>query len=90
MNKAELVDEVSSRTGATKSQTNDMVSEVFDVILDALKSGDGVRLPFGTFSVKRRPARKMRSIQNRNEMIEVKASNVVKFSPSAASKRAVN
>jgi DNA-binding protein HU-beta len=59
MNKTELISAVAEKSSITKKDADKIVSSVFDVIGDALKSGDKVQLVgFGTFEVKERAARK--------------------------------
>ena len=58
MNKAELIDAVSGKTGLQKAEATRAVDAVFDSITAALKGGDSVALlGFGTFVVKGRAAR---------------------------------
>ena len=58
MNKAELIDAVSSKTGLQKAEATRAVDAVFDALTGALKAGDTVSLlGFGTFVVKARAAR---------------------------------
>ncbi len=59
MNKTELISAVAEKASITKKDADKIVSDVFDVIADALKQGDKVQLVgFGTFEVKERAARK--------------------------------
>ena len=90
MNKAELIDAVSGRTGLQKAEATKAVDAVFDAITTALKSGDGVALlGFGTFNVKARAARTGRNPRT-NEPIEIPASKVPGFKAGKALKDAVN
>lgn len=62
MNKKELVDAVAAEAGLTKKQARKAVEAVFEAIEGALKKGDRVSLAgFGTFSVRKRAARKGRN-----------------------------
>jgi DNA-binding protein HU-beta len=90
MNKAELIDAVSGRTGLQKAEATKAVDAVFDSITGALKSGDTVALlGFGTFNVKARAARTGRNPRT-NEPIEIPASKVPGFKAGKALKDAVN
>jgi DNA-binding protein HU-beta len=90
MNKAELIDAVSGRTGLQKADATKAVDAVFDAITAALKSGDGVSLlGFGTFTVKARAARAGRNPRT-GETIEIAASKVPGFKAGKALKDAVN
>lgn len=90
MNKSELIDAVSSQTGAAKTDAARTVDAVFDAIGGALKSGDSVALVgFGTFVVKSRAARAGRNPRT-GETIEIAASNMPVFKAGKALKDAVN
>lgn len=90
MNKAELIDAVSSQTGLQKADATRAVDAVFESIASALKSGDTVALlGFGTFAVKARAARAGRNPRT-GETIEIAASKVPGFKAGKALKDAVN
>ena len=90
MNKAELIDAVSTQTGLQKAEATRAVDAVFDCISAALKSGDAVSLlGFGTFVVKARAARAGRNPRT-GETIEIAASKVPGFKAGKALKDAVN
>lgn len=58
MNKVELVDALSKKTGLNKAQAEKAFDSVFEVVADALKDGEKVVVTgFGTFEVKGRKAR---------------------------------
>jgi DNA-binding protein HU-beta len=62
MNKQELVAAVSQKSGLTKKDAAAAVDAFVSVVRDALKKKDTVRLiGFGTFSVRKRAARKGRN-----------------------------
>ena len=78
MNKAELIEAVANKSGATKAEVGRIVDALFatdgGVIAKALKKGDRVQLTgFGTFEVRKRAARKGRNPQT-GETIKIKAS----------------
>jgi DNA-binding protein HU-beta len=90
MNKAELIDAVSTQTGLQKAEATRAVDAVFESITSALKSGDTVALlGFGTFVVKARAARAGRNPRT-GETIEIAASKVPGFKAGKALKDAVN
>ena len=90
MNKAELIEAVSTQAGLQKADATRAVDAVFDSITSALKSGDTVALlGFGTFVVKERAARAGRNPRT-NETIQIPASKVPGFKAGKALKDAVN
>jgi DNA-binding protein HU-beta len=90
MNKAELIEAVSTQTSLQKADAARAVDAVFDSISSALKSGDTVALlGFGTFVVKARAARSGRNPRT-GETIEIAASKVPGFKAGKALKDAVN
>ena len=89
MNKGDLVNEV-AKVVNTKREAQAAVDCVFSSISDALKKGDTISLVgFGSFKVAKRKARKGRNPQT-GEEIDIKASNVPKFTPGKALKESVN
>ena len=73
MNKTELVAAVAEKTGASKKDSEKLVSAVFETITNALVAGDKVALVgFGAFEVKERPARTGRNPRTK-ETIEIPA-----------------
>jgi DNA-binding protein HU-beta len=90
MNKAELIDAVTTQAGLQKADATRAVDAVFDAITAALKSGDSVALVgFGTFAVKGRAARSGRNPRT-GETIEIAASKAPVFKAGKALKDAVN
>ena len=62
MNKADLVNEISTKTGLTKTKTNDVVDAIVESIQNALSKGERVTLVgFGTFDTITRKERKGRN-----------------------------
>ena len=81
MNKAELVEEVSSKVGITKKDAGNVVDAVTETIINTLKKGEKVTLvDFGTFQVIERKARKGINPQTR-KTIQIPAKKVPKFRP---------
>jgi len=79
MNKAELVEEVSGKTGLTKKETQNVINAVTETIGDTLSRGEKVTLVgFGTFQAANRKARRGVNPQTR-ESIQIPAKKVPKF-----------
>ena len=79
MNKAGLVEEVSSETGLTKKASREAVDAITSVITDSLAREEKVTLVgFGTFQVMERKARRGVNPQTR-ETIQIPAKKVPKF-----------
>ena len=90
MNKNELLASVAESTGLSKADSASAVDAVFDCIVDALKSGDDVRLVgFGTFTVTRRAASEGRNPRT-GEKIKIPASNQAKFKAGKGLKESLN
>ncbi|HEY7490161.1 MAG TPA: HU family DNA-binding protein [Candidatus Tectomicrobia bacterium] len=89
MTKAELVDQVvkaSKGTNLSKKATADIVDAIFDEVGKAIKKDARFSYPgFGTFTVKRRAARKGRNPRTGAE-IRIKASKTVGFKPAPSLK----
>ncbi len=90
MNRKELIDALSDRTGSSKAEADRTIGAVIDIISDALKKGDNVALVgFGTFEVRKRAAREGRNPAT-GETIKIKAAKVPAFKAGAGLKAAVN
>jgi DNA-binding protein HU-beta len=88
--KTEFIDEVAERAGLSKKDASAAVDAVLETVEGALKRGSDVTFSgFGKFSVSARSAREGRNPAT-GEKIQIKASNVPKFSAGAALKKAVN
>lgn len=80
MNKAELINRISEKVGASKKQTEDMLEAFEDIVTGSLKEGEEVTLTgFGTFMARERSARAGVNPQNPSERIQVPAVTVPKF-----------
>ncbi len=89
MNKQDLIVQVADATGLGRAEASRAVESVFDVISNALKRGDEVRLVgFGTFSCSRRKASTGRNPRT-GEPMQIKASSQPKFRPGKILKDAV-
>src|SRR5262245_41102429 len=90
MNQSELVDKVAQATALNQAAAGQAVKAVAKAILDALLSGEAVRVSgLGTFNVAARPAREGRTPQS-GETIKIAASKAVRFHAGKAVKDALN
>ncbi|SVC69395.1 uncharacterized protein METZ01_LOCUS322249 [marine metagenome] len=86
MNKADLIDAISSQSGNSKADAAKSLEAALDAISKSLSEGNSVSLlGFGKFSVARRNARTGRNPQTGAE-IQIPARNAVKFSVAKALK----
>ena len=90
MNKAELIDAIADKADLTKADARKALNAFIETTTDTLKKGDRVALiGFGSFSVSKRAARKGRNPQKPNEVINIPAKKVVKFSAGSELKDSV-
>jgi DNA-binding protein HU-beta len=90
MNKNDVIDAVSERTGLAKSDAARAVEAVLATLTEALQKGDTVALSgFGSFLAKARAARTGRNPRT-GEPIAIPASRVPSFKAGKALKDAVN
>ena len=90
MNKNDLIQHLSDRTGLARHDAAKAVEGIFELITDALKSGDEVRLTgFGVFAVSQRAGGKGRNPQTGQE-IEIKPSKAPRFRAGKQLKDALN
>lgn len=90
MNKKELIDVVTEKSGLNKKQAEAAVSATFEAISDTLGKKENFSYPdFGSFSVKTRAARTGRNPKTK-EPIEIPATNVPAFKAGKALKELVN
>jgi DNA-binding protein HU-beta len=89
--KADLINSLAdSVEGLTRRQATAAFEAVFDAITDALKSGEGAKVPgFGSFTVSERAARKGRNPAT-GESINIKASKSVRFKVGKELRESVN
>ncbi|HPY41284.1 MAG TPA: HU family DNA-binding protein [Thiolinea sp.] len=89
MNKTELIDAVSAKSGLTKADTDRAFKAMVETVTEALAKGDQVSLiGFGTFLVRERQARTGRNPRT-NETIEIAAAKIPSFKAGKALKDAV-
>ncbi|OGN61327.1 MAG: DNA-binding protein HU [Chlamydiae bacterium RIFCSPHIGHO2_12_FULL_49_11] len=90
MNKNELVEEISNKTGFTKADTLRFVNATVETISQQLRKGKDVQLVgFGTFRVTQRKARNGRNPQT-GKPIKIQAKKVAVFKAGKGLKEAVN
>ena len=90
MNKTDLVEAVAAAADISKAAAGRSVDTILEVIAESLRDGDAVTLSgFGTFSVRRRPARHGRNPRT-GASIEIKEAMMPVFKPGKALKEAVN
>ncbi|MBN1777429.1 MAG: HU family DNA-binding protein [Clostridiales bacterium] len=90
MNKAELTAAIVKKTGFTKKDAEKALSAVTDVIAAALAKGDKVQIVgFGSFEVRKRPARIARNPRT-GEQIKIAASKAPVFKAGKGLKDSVN
>jgi DNA-binding protein HU-beta len=83
MNKAELINAISSGSTLTKAEAGKALASLTESIGKALKKGERVSFPgFGTFTIAQRQARTGRNPRT-GAAINIKAKKVVKFKPSS-------
>ena len=81
MTKAELVEEVSEKTGLPKKQAEIVVNTVFESIVETLKTGEKIELRgFGSFRIRQRDSRMGRNPKT-GEKVDVPAKRIPYFKP---------
>ena len=89
MNKADLIEQISKMTSATKADTERLLDAFVDTVSKNIKKKDGVKLVgFGTFVVSNRKARVGRNPQT-GEEIQIPARKVPVFRPGKELKESV-
>jgi DNA-binding protein HU-beta len=89
--KADIVNGIVDRVeGLNRRQAAEALDAVVATIVDALRSGEGAKLPgFGSFSISERAARKGRNPAT-GETIKIKARKTVRFKVGKELKETVN
>jgi integration host factor subunit beta len=81
MTKAELVEEVSEKTGLPKKQAEIVVNTVFESIVETLKTGEKIELRgFGSFRIRQRDSRTGRNPKT-GDRVDVPAKRIPYFKP---------
>lgn len=90
MNKGQLVNELAKKTAFSRKDAEKTLNAFVDSITDSLKKGEKVQLiGFGTFDVKKRPARVARNPRTGAEL-KIAASKAPVFKAGKALKDNVN
>lgn len=90
MNKTELVKKIAEKADVTAVEAKKTLDATIEAIKDAVVAGDKVQLlGFGTFAVKKRPARQGVN-PSTGAKITIAAKKVVKFTPGAEFEAKVN
>jgi DNA-binding protein HU-beta len=90
MNKAELIEVLTTKLGTDRRQATDAVENVVDTIVRAVHKGDSVTITgFGVFEQRRRAARVARNPRT-GETVKVKPTSVPAFRPGAQFKAVVS
>lgn len=81
MTKAEIVNEISNRTGYEKNSVQTIVEAFMDSVKKSMVGGENVYLrSFGSFIVKKRAEKTARNI-SKNTTITIPAHNIPSFKP---------
>src|SRR4029434_3136792 len=84
MTKAELVDHVAATVSLSKAQTEAVLTQCFQAIMDALQAGESVELRgFGRFQLRHRPPRAGRNPRT-GETVQIPAKAVPTFTAGEA------
>ena len=90
MNRKELIDALSTKTGSTKIVAEQNIAALIEIIGETLAQGGNIALVgFGTFEVRERAARIGRNPKTGKEL-KIAASKAPAFKPGATLKAAVN
>ena len=90
MNKAELIDVLTTKLGTDRRTATDAVENVVDTIVRAVHKGDSVTITgFGVFEQRRRAARVARNPRT-GETVKVKPTSVPAFRPGAQVKAVIS
>lgn len=90
MNKSDLVNSLSTKTGLTKTKSNEVVDSIVSTITESLRNGEKVTLVgFGTFTTSKKEARKGRNPKT-GETLEIPAKTVAKFKAGSELTKSVN
>jgi nucleoid DNA-binding protein len=91
MTKADLVDQVASRTGLTKRDVALVVEALLEAVKDSLAAHKHIEIrEFGTFKVKKRKASMKYNPRDRSQKVIVPEKMVPVFKPSKFLKERVN
>ena len=90
MHNSDLVNSLSTKTGLTKTKSNEVVDSIVSTITESLRNGEKVTLVgFGTFTTSKKEARKGRNPKT-GETLEIPAKTVAKFKAGSELTKSVN
>jgi DNA-binding protein HU-beta len=90
MNKSDLINELASNTGLTKTKAGEVIDSLTESMKNALSKGDKVTLVgFGSFSATKRKSRKGRNPKT-GQVISIPEKVVVKFKSGSYLAESVN
>jgi integration host factor subunit alpha len=90
MTKAEIVDQVTEKTGFSKKESLEMVELLFAEMKESFQSGEKLKITgFGTFEVRQKASRLGRNPQT-GEEITIEGRNILTFKPSELLKASIN
>lgn len=79
MNKTDLVNKISKKTGLTKTKSGEVIDAFISSVTESLTEGEKVTLVgFGTFTTSKREARKGRNPKT-GEVINIASKTVARF-----------
>jgi DNA-binding protein HU-beta len=82
MTKADIVNEISTKTGVEKVKIKEIVESFMDIVKGSLENNENVYLRgFGSFIIKKRAEKTARNI-SKNTTIIIPAHNIPAFKPS--------
>lgn len=90
MNKADLINSISEKTGLTKTKSNEVIDAFLSSVTESLSNGDKVTLVgFGTFTTSQRDARKGRNPKT-GDIIDIPSKKVARFKAGSDLTKSVN
>lgn len=90
MTKADIIENIYEKVGISKKETAKVIHVIFDTIKETLENEESVKVSrFGTFSVRRKRARRGRNPQT-DEEITITARKVITFKASNVLKDLIN
>lgn len=90
MNKSDLINELASNTGLTKTKAGEVIDSITESMKTALSKGDKITIVgFGSFSPTKRKSRKGRNPKT-GEVISIPEKTVVKFKSGSYLSESVN
>lgn len=90
INKESIAEEISQELGLSKAQSQEMVNDIVDVMLDIIRDEGKLRVPyFGTFLTKSKKSRMGRNPKTKEEY-SIPAREIVTFKASDFFKHYVN